>query len=63
MPIDTPVETPDVPEQPAQSDGGAVGSQNAQPPFSLSKYKQGGKIDLSDCKVTTHEKNKSSPTW
>jgi hypothetical protein len=26
-------------------------------------YKQGGKVSLNDCKVKTHQKNKSSPNW
>jgi len=63
MPIDTTVETPDVPEPPAESDGGTVGTQNSVQPFHLNKYKQGGKVDLRDCKVSTHEKNKCSPNW
>lgn len=29
----------------------------------FSAYKQGGKVNLSNCKVSTHEKNKSSPNW
>jgi hypothetical protein len=63
MPIDTTVEAPDVPEAPKESDGGTVGTQNAVQPFHLSGYKHGGKVNLSDCKVSTHEKNKSSPNW
>jgi hypothetical protein len=63
MPIDTTVEEPDVPEAPKESDGGTVGTQNAQRPLNLGNYKQGGRVNLSDCKVSTHEKSKSSPNW
>ena len=35
----------------------ALGSSQGTP------YKKGGKVSLSDCKVTTHHKNKSSPNW
>jgi hypothetical protein len=63
MPVDLTVEATDVPEQNAQSDGGTVATQNAQAPFQANKYKQGGKVNLSNCKVSTHEKSKSSPNW
>ena len=63
MPIDTTVETPDVPITQTETSGGSVGTENLQAPFNLKSYKQGGKVDLSNCKVSTHEKNKSSPNW
>jgi hypothetical protein len=63
MEDDTPVEAPDVPEKMPQSDGGTVATQNAQAPFDLKKYKHGGKVGMSTCKMSTHEKNKASPNW
>ena len=63
MPVDLTVEPTDVPEQNAQNDGGTVGTQDAKPPFQANKFKQGGKVNLNDCKVSTHEKSKSSPNW
>jgi hypothetical protein len=63
MAIDTDVETPDVPMTPTESDGGTVGSQGSKRPFVEPVFKDGGKVDLSKCKVSTHEKCKSSPNW
>jgi hypothetical protein len=51
-------EASDVPVSPSQSSGGVVG-----PVGDDAGYKKGGKISLKDCKVTTHQKNKSSPNW
>ena len=62
MEDDTPVEEPDVPEKMPQSDGGTVSTQQAKRPF-FDGYKSGGKIDLNNCKVSTHSKCKSSPNW
>lgn len=61
MTQDPDIETPDVPME--QSDGGTIGSQGAKQPFVQPIFKDGGKVDLSKCKVSTHEKNKSSPNW
>ena len=49
-------EATDVPIPSGQKIGGIIGSADAG-------YKQGGKVDLKDCKVSTHLKNKSSPNW
>jgi len=51
-------EAEDVPVSPSQSAGGLVGPAGAD-----AGYKQGGKVDLKDCKVSTHQKSKSSPNW
>jgi hypothetical protein len=60
---DPTVESPDVPIESSQSMGGTVGTQESPRPFVNNQYKQGGKVDLKDCKVTTHQKSKSSPNW
>jgi hypothetical protein len=62
MEDDTPIEPPDMPESMPQRDGGTVSTQEAKRPF-FEGYKSGGKVNLNDCKVTTHEKSKSSPNW
>ena len=62
MATDPTIETPDVPMTPTESDGGVVGAENTKRPF-VDSYKNGGKVNLSNCKVSTHEKNKSSPIW
>jgi hypothetical protein len=51
-------EVSDVPVSPTQSSGGLVGPAGAD-----AGYKKGGKVSLKDCKVTTHQKSKSSPNW
>jgi hypothetical protein len=62
MEDDTPIEPPDLPENMSQKDGGTVSTQESKRPF-FDGYKSGGKIDLNNCKVSTHSKCKSSPNW
>lgn len=50
-------EESDVPQANGENVGGLiVAGQN-------NTYKKGGKVSLSNCKVSTHQKNKSSPNW
>ena len=53
------MEESDVPKANGQNVGGLIAGQDNQ----FSAYKKGGKVSLNDCKVSTHQKNKSSPNW
>ena len=53
-----PEEASDVPVSSSQSSGGVVGPVGAD-----AGYKAGGQVNLKDCKVSTHQKSKSSPNW
>ena len=54
-----PSEASDVPRANGENVGGLITGQDNQ----FSAYKKGGKVNLSACKVSTHEKSKSSPKW
>jgi hypothetical protein len=53
------IEESDVPRANGQNVGGLIVDQDKQ----FSAYKNGGKVNLNDCKVSTHQKSKSSPNW
>jgi hypothetical protein len=53
------IEGSDVPRANGQNVGGLIVDQDKQ----FSAYKKGGKVNLNDCKVSTHQKSKSSPNW
>jgi len=52
-------EESDVPRADGQNVGGLI----VGPAGQNVSYKKGGKVSLNDCKVTTHQKSKSSPNW
>lgn len=49
----------DVPVASGENVGGLIAGPAAQ----NNAYKRGGKVSLSNCKVSTYQKNKSSPNW
>jgi len=53
------IEESDVPRANGQNVGGLIVGSAGQ----NTAYKNGGKVNLSSCKVSTHEKSKSSPNW
>jgi hypothetical protein len=53
------IEQSDVPRANGENVGGLI----VGPAGQNTAYKKGGKVNLSNCKVSTHQKSKSSPNW
>jgi len=53
------IEQSDVPRANGENVGGLI----VGPAGQNNAYKNGGKVNLNDCKVSTHQKSKSSPNW
>jgi hypothetical protein len=51
------IEESDVPRATGENVGGLILAGQNNP------YKKGGKVSLKTCKVKTHQKSKSSPSW